>query len=325
MLRYYSQWWNDFFSPLSQANIVPEVGVDVAQEGNRANPECAVVVSNYSQTISSSSQATLPTEVNNQTVIASLHGAKEWIQTQRQCLNSLIEEGSLQKVEELLQASLDEIKTITELYLGRCESRIYHIQGKHEAYDALAYLYKSQSQLKPLLQGGMLLFHPDHVLNLTHSQAMRELITRYSQSYLEQSRCYLDRFKDYHLRIEEFYQQSQKELQRQQSHRDWSELARRIQELGQSLKDLEQSFKDFAKKLSEVEAKRAQDKEAMEKKLKENEDQLKENKEAIEKKLKEFEAKLDKLFTPTQQQAPTPPPAADAEMPGNNNTHLFRH
>jgi uncharacterized protein YoxC len=154
-------------------------------------------------------------------------------------------------VEALLQTSLDEIKEITEFYLGSCETRMYHIQGKHEAYDGFSkHLNKLQCRLKALLQGGMLLFHPDHAMSLTHSQVMWALLTRYSQSYLEQSRCYLDRFKNCHLRLEALYQHSQQELQRQQSLGDWSDLAHSIQELGESLKDLEESLIELDKKLT---------------------------------------------------------------------------
>jgi chromosome segregation ATPase len=208
--------------------------------------------------------------VNHQVVLTSLRGAKEWIQSQRECLKLLLEEGSLEKVEALLQSSLDEIKEITEFYLGTCETRMYHIQGKHEAYDGFSkHLNNLQGRLKTLLQGGMLLFHPDHTMSLTHSQAMWDLLTRYSQSYLDQSRCYLDRFKNYYLRLEALCQHSQQELQRQQSLGDWSELARGIQELGESLKDLEQSFKEFNKKLNQFNDKLTKCKEDSDAKIKE--------------------------------------------------------
>ena len=251
MSRYYHQWSNNFFSRLSQPNFVPEMGIDTAQKKNRVNPEHGIVVSNYSQTVSSPSQSIPPRVVNHQTGIPSLNDAKEWIQTQRHCLNSLIEEGSLSKVETLLQTSLYEIKEVTEFNLKSCDTLFTSIQGKHENYDSfLEHLDHLQRRLKPLLQGGMLLFHPDHISNLTHSQEMWELITRYSQSYLEQSRCYIDKFKNYYLRIEKLYQHSQNELQRQESLRA-SNLTRRIQELGKSVKNLEQSFKELDKQLTE--------------------------------------------------------------------------
>jgi uncharacterized protein YoxC len=280
------------------------------------------------------SQPTFPIAVNHQSIIGSLNSAKEWIQTQRQDLNLLIEAGSLQKVEALLQASLNEIKAFTEPYLVGCETSILTIQGKDENYEAfLEYLNNLQCRLKPLLQGGMLLFHPDHAMSLTDSQAMWDLLTRYSQSYLEQSRCYLNRFKSCHQRIEAFYQHSQKELQRQQSLRDLSELAQSIQKLGQSVKDLQESFKEFGKKLKESEEQRVKDKETMEKQLKESEEQRVKDKEAMEKqRVKDKEAmeaqmkelrELINLHKP--QQAASSSVESDADMPkSSNNAHFFR-
>jgi hypothetical protein len=246
MFHYYQLWHFNAFSGRRS-----EVGVDVVND-RAINKNQERRVANYTgpKTITSSLAPVhrIVTEVG----IGSLHEAKKWIQAQRERLKLLLEEGSLQKVEELLQISLNDIKTITELHLGHCENKLLNIQGRHEAYDDfIEYLDDLQRRLKPLLQGGMLLFHPDHMRNLTHSQAMWEMITRYSQSYLEQSRYYLDSLKNYHLRIEELYQHSHHELQRQQALRDWSDLARRIQELGQSIKELGQSLIELDKKLME--------------------------------------------------------------------------
>jgi hypothetical protein len=253
MFHYYHLWRCNTFSSLPHPNAEPEVGIDVAHNENvTSNPERSIAIYRRSQNVSSPSQSVESQRVIRQTGIASLNDAKEWIQAQRQCLNSLIEEGSLQKVEALLQTSLNEIKTITELHLDPCGTTLFNIQGKHQEYDVfLECLDDLQRRLKPLLQGGLRLFHPDHVMNLTHSQAMWEMITRYSQFYLEQSRYYLDSLKNYHLRIEDLYHQSQQQLQRQQELQDWSDLARRIQELGQSIKELEQSFKELDKKRTE--------------------------------------------------------------------------
>ena len=270
MLRYFELQLNNFFSHLSQANLVSGIKTDVAQAVNSASSKRDLAVYHDVPSVSFVPQSTFQIEVNHQVVLTSLRGAKEWIQSQRECLKLLLEEGSLEKVEALLQSSLDEIKEITEFYLGTCETRMYHIQGKHEAYDGFSkHLNNLQSRLKTLLQGGMLLFHPDHTMSLTHSQAMWDLLTRYSQSYLDQSRCYLDRFKNYYLRLEALCQHSQQELQRQQSLGDWSDLARGIQELGESLKDLEQSFKEFNKKLNQFNDKLTKCKEDSDAKIKE--------------------------------------------------------
>ncbi len=338
MLRYYHQWLNDFFSR-PQPTPVPEIGTDVPQEKNRVNPERAIMISNYSQAVSSSFQSRLPREVNPQHEIPSLHGAKEWIQTQRERLKLLLEEGSLQKVEELLKTSLNEIKAITESYLDSYEATLSAIRDQPEIYGVfLGYLDDLQCRLKPLLQGGILLFHPDHVMNLTHSQTMKELITRYSQTYLEQSRCYLGRFKNYHLRIEGFYQHSQQELQRKQSRRDRSDLARRIRELDQSVKDLEQSFKEFCEKLNEFEARRSEEKEAMEAQLKESENKRMQDKADSDAKLGKYKAESDaklaqykaesdaqinelRNLIDSLQQAST----SDTHTQKSNNTRLFKH
>jgi hypothetical protein len=245
MFHYYHRWHFNAFSSR------PEVGIDIVNDrAINKNQERRVDPYTRPQTISSSFAPVH--RIIAQDGIGSLDEAKKWIQAQREHLKSMLKDGSLQKVEELLQTSLNEIKTITELHLGCCESKLSNIQGRHEAYDDfIKYLDDLQRRLKPLLQGGMLLFHPDHMRNLTHSQEMWEMITRYSQSYLEQSRYYLDSLKNYHLRIEELYQHSHQELQRQQALQDWSDLARRIQELGQSIKELEQLFKELEKKRTE--------------------------------------------------------------------------
>lgn len=246
IFHYYQLWHFNVFSSR------PKVGIDVVNNRtiNKNQEREVTIYTKQPQTISSSFAPVH--RIVTQTGLGSLDEAKKWIQTQREHLKLLLEDGSLQKVEELLQTSLNDIKTITELYLGCCEAKISNIQGRHEAYDDfIKYLDDLQRRLKPLLQGAMLLFHPDRMRNLTHSQEMWEMITRYSQSYLEQSRYYLGSLKNYHLRIEELYEYSYQELKRQQVLRDWSDLAQRIQELGQSIKELEQSFKESDRKRRE--------------------------------------------------------------------------
>ncbi|HEY2566855.1 MAG TPA: hypothetical protein VGH95_04025 [Candidatus Aquirickettsiella sp.] len=329
MFHYHSLWLNSLFPRITPSNRRLEVGVDAIQNENLST-ELSLADNNCLPTISSSSPI-LRTTIYQTDI--SLHRSKEWIRAQREQLNLLLQEGSLQKVEDLLQAGLNDIKMITELHLGFCDTMLSDVQDKEEGYHKfLNYLDNLQRQLKPLLQGGMLLFHPDHVLNLTHSQAMKELITRYSQAYLEQSRCYLDSLKNYHLRIEEFYLLDPQKLQRTQLLRECSDLARRIQELAQSIKELKQSFKDFAKELREVETKRAQDKEAMEAQRERDKEAMeaqrerdKADSEARLKELEEkFEAKLDKLFTPASQQQTSTQPGTDAEMPKASNAHLLK-
>jgi hypothetical protein len=281
MFHYHGLWFNSLFPRITPSNGRVEVGIDVIQNGSLSQNTELSLGNNCSQTISSSPSTISRTAIYHTDI--SLHRSKEWIRMQRERLKLMLKEGSIQKVEDLLQASLNDIKMITELHLGFCDTMLSDAHDKEEGYPKfLNYLENLQRQLKPLLQGGMLLFHPDHVLNLTHSQAMKELITHYSQTYLEQSRCYLDSLKNYHLRIEEFYLLDQQKLQRQQLMREWSDLVLRIQELGQSFKDLKQSFKDFAKELREVETQRVKDKEAMEAKLKESETQRVKDKEAME-------------------------------------------
>ncbi|MFZ0219961.1 MAG: hypothetical protein WAL30_07125 [Candidatus Aquirickettsiella sp.] len=339
MFHYYGLW--SLFPRITPSNGRIEVGIDVIQNGSLSqNTELSLINNSCSQIISSS-PSTIPRTAIYQTDI-SLHRSKEWIRVQRELLKLLLKEGSLQKVEELLQAGLNDIKKITELHIGFCDKMLSGVNDKEEGYRKfLNYLENLQRQLKPLLQGGMLLFHPDHVLNLIHSQAMKELITRYSQAYLEQSGRYLDSLKNYHLRIKEFYLLDQQKLQRQQLIRECSDLTRRMQVLAQSIKELKQSFEDFAKELKEVEAKRAkdkemmeaqriQDKEAMETKLKESEAHRERDKADSEAKLKElevkFEAKLNKLFShSTQQQQTAIHPASDTNIPEtSNNAHFFR-
>ncbi|MEN9917130.1 MAG: hypothetical protein RLY40_1062 [Pseudomonadota bacterium] len=288
MFHYYRLWHLNAFSSRRS-----EVGIDVVNDkAINKNQERGVTIYTRPQTISSSFAPVH--RIVTQAGLGSLDEAKKWIQAQREHLKLLLEDGSLQKVEKLLQTSLNDIKTITELYLGCCEAKMSNIQGRHEAYDDfIKYLDDLQRRLKPLLQGGMLLFHPDHMRNLTHSQEMWEMITRYSQAYLEQSRYYLDSLKNYHLRIEELYEHSHQELQRQQALRDWSNLARRIQELGQSIKELEQSFKELEKKRTEdIERFRAKLYDQWEKDKADIRADLEQDKLEINAKLEEIEAKI---------------------------------
>ncbi|WP_010598960.1 hypothetical protein [Rickettsiella massiliensis] len=304
MLRYYHQRLNYFFSQSLPGNLIPERVNEVIQDEEWVDLEDEVLEENLepgrayvmvvapgsSQTASSSSPLPVPREVHP-TEIHSLHGAKEWIKNQRQCLNSLIAEGSLQKVDALLQTSFNEIKTITDLYLEYCDAVLSDIEEKQEDYGIfLKYLNNLQCQLKPLLQGGMLLFHPDHMMSLTPSQAMWELIGRYSQCYIDQYRYYLGKFENYRLRIEDLSLLEQQKLQRQPFSSEWSDLGQHVQELSQSIEELKQSLKEFTKQLREIEAKRAQDKEAWEAKLKEDQAQRASDKEEAEAKLKEVQA-----------------------------------
>src|SRR5436190_7661994 len=213
MFHYYQLWHFNAFLRIRH----PEVGIDALNDREiNENQESRVAVYTGSQIASSSSRA-LHRRVVLQNGIGSLDKAKEWIQAQRQHLKSFIEEDSLQKVEELLQINMNEIKNITEPQLKCCETIISNIKGNYEAYDSfLEHLDNLQNQLKPLLQGALHLFHPDHVINLTPSKEILAIITRYSQMYLEQSRFYLGKLKNYHLYIEELYHIAQQELQRQQ-------------------------------------------------------------------------------------------------------------
>lgn len=325
MFHYHGLWLNSLFPRITPSNGRFEVGTNVIQNGNLSqNTELSLADNNCSQTISSSPSA-VPRIATYQTDI-SLHRSKEWIRVQREQLKLLLKEGSLQKVEELLQTGLNDIKMITELHLGFCDTMLSDVQDKQRAYHKfLNYLDNLQRQLKPLLQGGMLLFHPDHVLNLTHSQAMKELITRYSQAYLEQSRYYLDSLKNYHLRIEELYLLDQQKLQRQQLPSEWSDLVQRIQELSQSIKELKQSFKDFAKELREIEAKRAQDKQAMEAQRNQDIKAQERYKEKSDKKIEKLEEdmKLIKDALKVKQFASTLS-ESDEDMPKASNVHLYK-
>ncbi|HEY2566949.1 MAG TPA: hypothetical protein VGH95_04505 [Candidatus Aquirickettsiella sp.] len=308
MFHYHSLWLNSLFPRIIPSNGRVEVGVDAIQNKSLSqNTELSLADNNYLPVIYPSSS--IPRTTIYQTDI-SLHRSKEWIREQREQLKLLLKEGSLQKVEELLQTGLNDIKKITERHLGFCDMMLSDDQDKKEGYRKfLNYLDNLQRQLKPLLQGGMLLFHPDHVLNLTHTQAMKGLITRYSQAYLEQSRGYLDSLKNYHLQIKDFYHQSHQKFQKHQLSPEWTDLAQRVQELSQSIKELKQSFKDFAKKLNEVEAQREQDKAEIRKELETNRAEIREefetkrsqDKAETNEKLKEIEAEVHAYLKANQQ------------------------
>ncbi|EDP46212.1 hypothetical protein RICGR_1337 [Rickettsiella grylli] len=254
MLNYYLHWLSERLYRAA-FHLVSEKGIDVTEEVV-LSPEARV--RNDPQPLCSSSLSTRPRKLYY-AGITSLHNVKEWIQHQRQRLTALMEENAIEEVERLLQSSLHEIKTVAQFYLDDCERLFATIQGKFEVYDVfLEYLNNLQNRLKPLLQGGMRLFHPDHVLNVAHSQAMRELITRYSQFYLEESRAYVERFKKYHERMKGFYEYSQQAFQDEFS-QSWSYLSAWVDELEVAVKELEQSYKEFAVKLKEFDAKCTQD------------------------------------------------------------------
>jgi hypothetical protein len=342
MLDYYRQRLNNSY--LYQENLIHKNAAEVIQdeewvviedevleESLEPDRESVMVVApSSSQTAPSSSPLLAPREIP-QIDISSLRDATEWIKKQRPCLNSLIEKGSLQEVEDLLQASFDKIKALTELHVRCCETQLFEIKRKPKDYGIfLKYIDDLQKELKPLLQRGMLLFHPDHVISSTSSQAMRDLICRYSQSYIEQNRYYLNKFKNYPLRIEEFYKHSQTGFHRKYS-AEWLDIIRRIEKLRKINEDLEQSLKEFdnklnkfatqiaknKEKLKEIEATQLQDQE----KLKEIEATQLQDQE----KLKEIEAKLDKLLTLSTQQSASNSSRSDENTSASSyNTGFFK-
>ena len=305
MLRYYHQWLSDFFSRLPQP-LVPEVNHDRTQPQNRPNSENHLAV--YHEPAGSSAQQTFLSS-DHETQIHSLHNIQEWINQQRQRLTLFVEKDSLQKVEALLQSSLNEIKNITELHLGYCEMMLSNIQDQPQTYDAfLQYLDNLQRRLKPLLQSGILLFHPDHIQHLGPSPAMWNLIGRFSQFYLEQNRYYLDKFKNYHQRIEAFCQQPH--LQQ-----TYSNLIGQLRELEEKLKQLQQFFKEFNNELNkfnerwtkdkaELEAQRERDKTELEAQRERDKTELEAQRERDKAEMEaqrerdkvELEDKMNKLF-----------------------------
>lgn len=306
MFHYYQRWHIYAFSSLRS----PEIGIDVINDSEaNKNQERRIAVYTGSST-STSSLRTFHRRDVLQNVIGSLDKAKEWIQTQRERLKLFIEEGSPKKVKELLQSSLNEIKNITEPQLKCCEIIILNIEENHEPYDTfLEHLDKLQDQLKPLLQGGLLLFHSDHVLNLTHSQEIWDIITQYGQIYLEQSRYYFDTLKNYHQRIRKFYNQH---LQKQQALEERAEIAIRIQKLEQSIIELDKQLKEDSEKfrakmevrfeqdkiemLAGMEAKRIQNNLGVEIRFERDKAEILADIEA------KFEPKINKLFAKLKQQ-----------------------
>ncbi|MCH9636563.1 MAG: hypothetical protein K0U16_01230, partial [Gammaproteobacteria bacterium] len=224
--------------------------VKKANQEKEENTDRRVEVYNGSPFVSPSSRS-FHRSVALQNEMRSLDGSKKWLQSQKQSLNTLIQKDSPEEIEKLLQSSLNEIKNITEPQLDYCETIILRIEGDYKAYDSfLEYLERLQNQLKPLLKGGLHLFHPDHVMNLTHSQKIWSLITHYSQAYIEQSRFYLECLRNYHQRIEKLYNQH---LQKQMVLQERAELKVQIKKLQQSLieldKKLEQDRQKFWEKM----------------------------------------------------------------------------
>lgn len=173
------------------------------------------------------------------------------------------------------------------------------------------------------MQGGLRLFHPDHITGLTYSEEIWRLITQYSQAYLEQSRSYLGKLQSYQQRLLEYHKQY---LLEQEKKLTLSELETRIDKLRESQQEMYHKFmQNFSEMEADLEAKWKQDLDGVEARWKQylvdNGSRWKQYFEA------KFESKLDKLFSPsTQQQQASTPSASDTEMPGSSNsTHLFRH
>lgn len=255
MFRYYHLWNFKAFCNMRHS----EVGIDVVNNRERnENQERRVAV--YSdQGTEALSQSSISSEpVANKIGIGSLHTAKEWIQVQRQRLKSLIEEDSPQKVKELLQESMNDIKDIIAPHLECCENIVLNMRDNNEVYEtSLNVLIDLQNRLKPLLQGGLRLFHPDHVMGLNHSEEIWKLITEYSQAYLEQSRSYLGKLQGYQQRLYAYYEQR---LLAQEKILTLSELKTRIDKLRESQQEMYHKFmQNFAEMELDLEAKWTQD------------------------------------------------------------------
>jgi hypothetical protein len=152
MFRYYHLCRFNAFSRIHN----PEIGIDVVNDREISkNKEHRLAVYIGPRSFPSSSRSFQRISTQNGMGSLDLDNAKDWIQSQRESLKLLLEEGSLQKVEGLLQKSLNDIKMITERQLGCCETMVSAIQGKYEDYDVfLEYLDNLQRRLKPLFRGG---------------------------------------------------------------------------------------------------------------------------------------------------------------------------
>lgn len=228
-------------------NALCRVGPEIKKSNQKKeeNTDRRVELYNGSSSVSTFSQSSDRTiDLQNET--GSFKDVEKWLQTQRFYLKSLIQKNSPEEVEALLQTSLNVIKNIIELPLGCCENLMLSIEGNYKEYDSfLEYLGSLQNQLKPLLREGLRLFHPDHVINLTHSEKIWSLITHYSQAYIEQSRFYLQRLKNYHLHIEKSCNQY---LQKQQALQERAEIKIEILKLKQTLIELSKEWEEDRKK-----------------------------------------------------------------------------
>jgi hypothetical protein len=254
MFHYYQLWHFNSFLRIRH----PEVGIDALNDREiNENQESRVAVYTGSQIASSSSRA-LHRRVVLQNGIGSLDKAKEWIQIQRQRLKSLIEEDSPQKVNELLQESMNDIKDIIEPHLECCENIVLNLKDNNDAYEtSLKVLGDLQNRLKPLLQGGLRLFHPDHITGLNHSEEIWRLITQYSQTYLEKSRSYLGKLQSYQQRLHTYHEQY---LLEQEKKLTLSELETRIDKLRESQQEMYHKFvQNFSEMEADLEAKWKQD------------------------------------------------------------------
>ena len=98
----------------------------------------------------------------------------------------------------------------------------------------------------------MRLFHSDHVMSLSPSKAIFQLITQYSQDYLQQHRLYLEKLQVYQQRLKLSYEQR---LRTQAQLQTLSELSARIDKLYQSCQDM---YAKFAQDYADLEARMAQ-------------------------------------------------------------------
>ena len=248
MYRYYQLWQSGALYKRYHA----ERGIEVADVEKEENLERSVVV--CPSTSAAFTPNTATPAVMSQTGISSFSVTKEWVQSRRERLECLIKEDALQDVKELLQKSLEDIKNIIDSQLEGYETTVVSIMEGNAEQEArlLRILEHLQRRLKPLLKGGLRLFHSDHVMSLSPSKAIFQLITQYSQDYLQQHRLYLEKLQVYQQRLKLSYEQR---LRTQAQLQTLSELSARIDKLYQSCQDM---YAKFAQDYADLEARMAQ-------------------------------------------------------------------
>lgn len=141
-------------------------------------------------------------EVVGQEELRLLENKKDWVKSKRKDLIQLLNNKEVDQpflLKNFLETNLDEITNIIESYFEKFDSNDHFTDYKVRVTE-LEILHR---QIKLILRNTALLFHPDHILNLTNSKEVFSLVTEYCQRYNSKGNSYIERLNSYQYRLKE--------------------------------------------------------------------------------------------------------------------------